>query len=293
MLFYNFILKVLIVINGLGAASGLVVDKHHVYAVADDDAHLYIYHKKKNEVIKVDLQPEVKAKGINKKDKPDFETISRFGDELYILGSGSKENRFDFITYNLVTKEVRNSNYKFLLNDFLEVSKLSVKDFNIEGFLTDGESTYFFNRGNGPAGVNGIFKVLGNVNDLQNKTIEFYSIQLPELNGEQTTFSDAILIDGKVLFTATVESKSTTQYNGEIKGSIIGELDLDYMRVTRWEKISDDRKIEGLALYKQSQKKYTLYLCEDNDDDSKKTNIFIYKYDLNNKNTNQELKSIY
>ena len=260
MLFYNFILKVLIVINGLGAASGLVVDKHHVYAVADDDAHLYIYHKKKNEVKKVDLQPEVKEKGINKKDKPDFETISRFGDELYILGSGSKENRFDFITYNTVTKEVRNSNYKFLLNDF---------------------------------GVNGIFKVLGNVNDLQNKTIEFYPIQLPELNGEQTTFSDAILIDGKVLFTATVESKSTTQYNGEIKGSIIGELDLDYMRVTRWEKISDDRKIEGLALYKQSQKKYTLYLCEDNDDDSKKANIFIYKYELNNKNTNQELKSIY
>ena len=58
MLFYNFILKVLIVINGLGAASGLVVDKHHVYTISDDKAHLYVYNKKKKEVDKVDLNPE-------------------------------------------------------------------------------------------------------------------------------------------------------------------------------------------------------------------------------------------
>ena len=86
------------------------------------------------------------------------------------------------------------------------------------------------------------------------------------------------MVDGKVLFTATVESKSTTQFNGEIKGSIIGELDLVAMEVTRWQKISDDKKIEGLALYKESGKNYTLYLCEDNDDDSNKASIYIYKY---------------
>ncbi len=283
MLFYHFILKVLIVINGLGAASGLVVDKHHVYAIADNDAHLYIYNKKKNNIEKIDLQPEIKSKEISKKDKPDFEAITRFGDHLYILGSGSKENRFDLISYNIKTKKVENDNYKSLFAKMLAVSGLSKKDFNIEGILTDGHCTYFFNRGNGPAGANGIYRVNGKLNNLDEESVDFYQIKLPQLNGETTTFSDAILVDGKVLFTATVESHSTTQYDGEIKGSIIGEIDLNTMQVIRWEKISDDRKIEGLALYKQSRKKYTLYLCEDNDDNTKKANIFIYKYQVGNK----------
>lgn len=278
MLFYNFILKVLIVINGLGAASGLVVDKHNVYTISDDDAHLYVYNKKKKEVEKVDLSPEIKSGSINKKDKPDFEAITKYDNHLYILGSGSKENRFDLISYDIKSKKVENDNYSYLLEEFLKISKLSKKDFNIEGIITDGHCTYFFNRGNGPAGVNGIYKVGGKINDLKNKSIEFFPINMPKLNNETTTFSDAILVDGKVLFTATVESKSTTQFNGEIKGSIIGELNLNTMEVMRWQKISDNKKIEGLALYKESRKNYTLYLCEDNDDDSEKASIYIYKY---------------
>ncbi|MFV0187966.1 hypothetical protein OBK20_11430 [Empedobacter falsenii] len=278
MLFYHFILKILIVINGLGAASGLVVDKRYVYTISDDDPHLFIYDKKKKEVEKINLNPEVKSEGSHKKDKPDFEAITKYNDHLYILGSGSKENRFDLISYNLKTKQVENKTYRDLFEKFLSVSKLSKKDFNIEGIITDGHCTYFFNRGNGPAAANGIYRVGGALNDLKNKPIDYFPITLPKLNNEITTFSDAIMVDGKILFTATVESKSTTQFNGEIKGSIIGELDLAIMEVTRWQKISDDKKIEGLALYKESRKNYTLYLCEDNDDDSKNASIYIYKY---------------
>ncbi|MFV0199035.1 hypothetical protein OBK01_12600 [Empedobacter falsenii] len=278
MLFYHFILKILIVINGLGAASGLVVDKRYVYTISDDNPHLFVYDKKKKEVEKINLNPEVKSEGSHKKDKPDFEAITKYKDHLYILGSGSKENRFDLISYNLKTKQVENETYRDLFEKFLSVSKLSKKDFNIEGIITDGHCTYFFNRGNGPAAANGIYRVGGALNDLKNKPIDYYPITLPKLNNEITTFSDAIMVDGKILFTATVESKSTTQFNGEIKGSIIGELDLAIMEVTRWQKISDDKKIEGLALYKESRKNYTLYLCEDNDDDSKNASIYIYKY---------------
>lgn len=278
MLFYHFILKILIVINGLGAASGLVVDKRYVYTISDDNPHLFVYDKKKKEVEKINLNPEVKSEGSLKKDKPDFEAITKYKDHLYILGSGSKENRFDLISYNLKTKQVENKTYRDLFEKFLSVSKLSKKDFNIEGIITDGHCTYFFNRGNGPAAANGIYRVGGALNDLKNKPIDYFPITLPKLNNEITTFSDAIMVDGKILFTATVESKSTTQFNGEIKGSIIGELDLAIMEVTRWKKISDDKKIEGLALYKESRKNYTLYLCEDNDDDSKNASIYIYKY---------------
>lgn len=278
MLFYHFILKILIVINGLGAASGLVVDKRYVYTISDDNPHLFVYDKKKKEVEKINLNPEVKSEGSHKKDKPDFEAITKYNDHLYILGSGSKENRFDLISYNLKTNQVENKTYRDLFEKFLSVSKLSKKDFNIEGIITDGHCTYFFNRGNGPAAANGIYRVGGALNDLKNKPIDYFPITLPKLNNEITTFSDAIMVDGKILFTATVESKSTTQFNGEIKGSIIGELDLAIMEVTRWQKISDDKKIEGLALYKESRKNYTLYLCEDNDDDSKNASIYIYKY---------------
>ncbi|MFV0192353.1 hypothetical protein OBK19_05915 [Empedobacter falsenii] len=278
MLFYHFILKILIVINGLGAASGLVVDKRYVYTISDDNPHLFVYDKKKKEVEKINLNPEVKSEGSHKKDKPDFEAITKYKDHLYILGSGSKENRFDLISYNLKTNQVENKTYRDLFEKFLSVSKLSKKDFNIEGIITDGHCTYFFNRGNGPAAANGIYRVGGALNDLKNKPIDYFPITLPKLNNEITTFSDAIMVDGKILFTATVESKSTTQFNGEIKGSIIGELDLAIMEVIRWQKISDDKKIEGLALYKESRKNYTLYLCEDNDDDSKNASIYIYKY---------------
>ncbi|MFV0178388.1 hypothetical protein OBK28_02230 [Empedobacter falsenii] len=278
MLFYHFILKTLIVINGLGAASGLVVDKRYVYTISDDNPHLFVYDKKKKEVEKINLNPEVKSEGSHKKDKPDFEAITKYKDHLYTLGSGSKENRFDLISYNLKTNQVENKTYRDLFEKFLSVSKLSKKDFNIEGIITDGHCTYFFNRGNGPAAANGIYRVGGALNDLKNKPIDYFPITLPKLNNEITTFSDAIMVDGKILFTATVESKSTTQFNGEIKGSIIGELDLAIMEVIRWQKISDDKKIEGLALYKESRKNYTLYLCEDNDDDSKNASIYIYKY---------------
>ncbi|GGF01497.1 hypothetical protein SAMN05443634_103230 [Chishuiella changwenlii] len=280
MLFFDLILKTLFVINGPGAASGLVIDQQYIYTIADNDATLYVYDKKKKKVENVDLKPEIKSQEITKGNKPDFEAITKYEDHIYVIGSGSKENRFDLISYNLNTKEIKNDNYKFLFSQFLEVSQLSEKDFNIEGIVADDNATYFFNRGNGPAKRNGIFRVDGKINDLRNKKVEFFPIELPEITNELTTFSDAILVNGKILFTATVELNSTTYHDGEIKGSIIGELDLETMNVVRWEKIVDNRKIEGLALKKKNKRKYIVYMCEDNDDDSKKATIYQYKYKI-------------
>jgi hypothetical protein len=280
MLFFDLILKALFVINGPGAASGLVIDQQYIYTIADNDATLYVYDKKKKKVENIDLKPEIKSQEITKGNKPDFEAITKYEDHIYVVGSGSKENRFDLISYNVNTKEIKNDNYKFLFSQFLEVSQLSEKDFNIEGIVADDNATYFFNRGNGPAKRNGIFRVDGKINDLRNKKVEFFPIELPEITNELTTFSDAILVNGKILFTATVELNSTTYHDGEIKGSIIGELDLETMNVVRWEKIVDNRKIEGLALKKKNKRKYIVYMCEDNDDDSKKATIYQYKYKI-------------
>jgi len=280
MLFFDLILKALFVINGPGAASGLVIDQQYIYTIADNDATLYVYDKKKKKVENVNLKPEIKSQEITKGNKPDFEAITKYEDHIYVVGSGSKENRFDLISYNVNTKEIKNDNYKFLFNQFLEVSQLLEKDFNIEGIVADDNATYFFNRGNGPAKKNGIFRVAGKINDLRNKKVEFFPIELPEITNELTTFSDAILVNGKILFTATVELNSTTYHDGEIKGSIIGELDLETMNVVRWEKIVDNRKIEGLALKKKNKRKYIVYMCEDNDDDSKKATIYQYKYKI-------------
>lgn len=280
MLFFDLILKALFVINGPGAASGLVVDQQYVYTIADNDAHLYVYDKKNKKVENIDLKPGTESKEITKSNKPDFEAITKYENHIYVIGSGSKENRFDLISYNINTKEIKNDNYSFLFDQFLEVAQFSKKDFNIEGIVADDNATYFFNRGNGPAKQNGIFRVAGKINDLRNKKIEFYPIELPSITNELTTFSDAILVDGKILFTATVELNSTTYHDGEVKGSIIGELDLETMRVIRWEKIFDNRKIEGLTLNKQNKRKYILYLCEDNDDDSTQAKIYQYKYKI-------------
>lgn len=284
MLFFDLILKALFVINGPGAASGLVIDQQYVYTIADNDATLYVYDTKKKKVEGIDLKPEIKSQEITKGTKPDFEAITKYEDHIYVIGSGSKENRFDLISYNINTKEIKNDSYKFLFDEFLEVSKLSKKDFNIEGVVADDNATYFFNRGNGPAKRNGIFRVAGKINDLRNKKVEFYPVQLPSISNELTTFSDAILVDGKILFTATVELNSTTYHDGEVKGSIIGELDLETMNIIHWEKIVDNKKIEGLSLNKNNKRNYTLYLCEDNDDDSKEATIYKYKYKIKKSN---------
>ena len=268
------ILKILILLQGFGAASGLVYHKNQLYIVADDKAMIFRYDFTTKNQENFPLETVIPISEMKKKDKLDLESIIYHKNHIYTLGSGSKENRNDFHVLNLK----KNSTNRYDVSDLYQTLRnqfnISAKDFNIEGFAFHKGKTYLFNRGNGENKLNGIFIFGGKPNEASLKKVVFVPIYLPIINGNLTTFSDAIIINNEIIFTATIEDKSTVQKDGEVKESIIGRINLKDFKVDKFHIIAKNRKIEGLTLFKETKEDYKFLLCEDNDDDSSESKIY-------------------
>ncbi len=76
------------------------------------------------------------------------------------------------------------------------VSELSDAQFNIEGAIYANETMVLFQRGNSKDSQNGIFLVPNNQKD----NIRYIPIILPTLDGIETTFTDAILVNDTIYF---------------------------------------------------------------------------------------------
>jgi hypothetical protein len=99
-------------------------------------------------------------------------------------------------------------------------------------------------------------------------------VSLPKIKHIETSFTDAILVDGKIYFLATAEDTTSTYDDGEILGSIIGRMNSETFEIEFTYKISDNHKFEGLTLYHKSETQIQLLICEDNDLDLLETNIY-------------------
>lgn len=273
----SLLLKIFILVQGLGAASGLVYHKNQIYLVSDDQAYIYQYDIKKEKQHKIELNTSVPAKEITKKNKLDFESIILINQKLYCLGSGSKANRNDMLVYDVKKKSSKRYDLTCLYQMIRSTFHIDEKDFNIEGIAYNNGYTYLFNRGNGPQKKNGIICIKGVPNNFDEKNIEFIPIALPILNGHQTTFSDALIVDNQIIYTATIEAESTVQQDGEVKESIIGALDIETFALKNYKIIAKNQKIEGITLKKKTSKNYHFLLCEDNDDDSDASKIYELK----------------
>ena len=155
-------------------------------------------------------------------------------------------------------------------------AKISPEDFNIEGVIYNGETWFFFNRGNGKTGKNVVFTVEGKnlVNEFQIISNEY---KLPKIKGVRTSFTDAILVEDKIYFLASAENSNSTYDDGEVLGSIIGRIDVKKMKIDFTQKISDTHKFEGLTLYKKSPNEIEFLLCEDNDTEVLEADIYQLK----------------
>jgi hypothetical protein len=151
-------------------------------------------------------------------------------------------------------------------------AELPQDDLNIEGAVYNGTEWFFFNRGNGAKGKNILFTVQG-----KNLTEEFNIIatefKLPKIKGIRSSFTDAILVKNKIYFLATAENTKSTYNDGEVVGSLIGSINLEKMKIDFTQKITDKLKLEGLTLYKETDKEITFLLCEDNDTSELKATI--------------------
>jgi len=265
-------------ITGIGSASGLVYKDNSLFIISDNGSFLYEYHIQEKELTKIKLF-ENSQENIPKKDKYDFESISLKGNKLHIFGSGSTSKREKGITYNLESKEIEEIDLSKLYKKTKQTASISDDNLNIEGALYYNEKWHLFQRGNGANSKNGIAILNDNFNE--NGTIEFITIQLPKIKNIETSFTDAILVEDKIYFLSTAEDTTSTYYDGEILGSLIGRIDIETMKIDFTQKISDENKFEGLTLYTNSNEKIEFFLCEDKDTQILET--VIYKLTLDKK----------
>ena len=271
-------LELLFQIIGIGSASGLVYKDNALWIIGDNSGFLYEYHIDSKDLNRHPLI-ENPSENILKKDKPDFEAITHFGEDLHIFGSGSTEKRNKMIQVNTGTKKIIATNdladlYAVMQN----FGKINPEDFNLEGAIYDGKSWYLFNRGNGISNKNVVFTIEGE-NLTDQFTILSNDYKLPKIKGVRTSFTDAILVENTIYFLATAEDTVSTYEDGEVLGSIIGSINLKTMKINFTKKISDSHKFEGLALYSHSTEKIEFLLCEDKDTDVLETDI--YKLTIN------------
>ena len=273
-------LELLFQIIGIGSASGLVYKDNALWIIGDNSGFLYEYHIDSKDLNRHPLI-ENPSENILKKDKPDFEAITHFGEDLYVFGSGSTEKRNKMVHVNAATKKIIASNDLAGLYAVMQsFGKVKPEDFNLEGAIYDGKSWYLFNRGNGSSNKNVVFTIEGE-NLTDQFTILSNDYKLPKIKGVRTSFTDAILVDNTIYFLATAEDTVSTYEDGEVLGSIIGTIDLKTMKIKFTKKISDSHKFEGLTLYSQSSEKIEFLLCEDKDTDVLETDIYKLSIDLN------------
>ena len=269
----NFQLQLLFKIIGLGSASGLLHHNNVILAISDNSSFLYEYNMQNNQLQKHALM-ELSQEGILKIDKPDFESITQHGNDIYIFGSGSTEKRKVMVQIDATTKEIiKTTNMQQLYTTMQSFGKINPEKFNLEGAIYNGENWLFFNRGNGKNSKNAIFTVTGeNLED--SFSILHNTIKLPKIKGVETSFTDAIMVNNKIYFLASAEDTYNTYDDGEVFGSIIGIINPETMKVEFTKKISNKAKLEGLALFSESEKEITFLICEDNDTEVLESNIY-------------------
>ena len=269
----NFTLTNLFTIKGISAASGLLFSQNVLFVISDSSSFLYQYDIEKNLLLKFPLVKEP-AENIPKQDKLDLESITQHGNQIIILGSGSTEKRTTMFTLDLSTDALQTQDLKPLYQKLKTVSELNDAQFNIEGAIYANETLVLFQRGNSEESQNGIFIVPNNQKD----NIRFIPIILPTLDGIETTFTDAILVNDKIYFLACAENTSSTYEDGEVLGSILGVMHAPTFEIMDIKLLSEHQKFEGITLYKNTDEAIEFLLCEDNDTELSES--IIYKLTL-------------
>lgn len=270
----QFSLEVLYTIIGIGAASGIYLADRFLYLIADNGSYLYEYDIQNQKIATTVIFQHSDSGFIPKKKKPDFEAMAYYANKLYIFGSGSTKKRNLMLTIDFHSKEIlATADMRPLYGAMQRLSGIESDDFNIEGVVFTGKKWLFFQRGNGPAGHNGIFTVIGN-NLHEDANLTYRDYQLPDIDGVAATFTDAVQVGNQVYFLAAAENSASVFYDGEITGSSIGRLNLDTMDIEFIKQISATHKFEGITVASETADTISFVLCEDNDQKMSQSQVY-------------------
>lgn len=277
----KFILDFFALITGIGAASGLHYHDGRLLIVSDNSNYLYEYHLDSKVLNKHLLLSSSSGKNeqVEKKDKMDLESITYHNGNYTLFPSGSEVNRT--LSFDIKSEDWSSINKRDLNSMYIQIRNLlhiPAEDFNIEGALFYRDMLLLFNRGNGPGKVNGIIKI-PNKGDTLNIAPAFIPMKLPDINGQITSFTDAVLVDDKIYFLAAAESGNSNYSDGKIGGSQFGIINPVDLKPEKIETISSEHKFEGITLYQATPEKYIFLLCED--PDNNQNNSVIYRLEIN------------
>ena len=273
----NFKLTNYFTIKGISAASGLVYSQNVLFVISDSSNFLYQYDIDKKLLLKFPLVKDAKE-NIEKAEKPDLESITQYGNQLIMLGSGSTAKRNTMFTLDLGSDALQSQDLSTLYQKLKDVGSLTDDQLNIEGAIYAHQTMLLFQRGNSKNSRNGIFIIPNNQED----GIRFVPISLPTLDDIETTFTDAILIGDKIYFLACAENTESTYEDGEVLGTILGIMHAPTFEIIDVQLLSEHQKFEGITLYKESENELEFLLCEDNDTET--TEAEIYKLTLKTEN---------
>ena len=257
-------LSLLFKIIGLGSASGLIYHNNNLTLIGDNSGFLYTYNIKTKKLSTHALLENAQP-NIEKKLKPDFEALTQFENSIYIFGSGSTENRNKMLQVDATTKKIiQNTDLTNLYLSLQSFGNIKPNDFNIEGAIFNGTTWYLANRGNGKKTKNIIFTITGKSFDDEIQILS-NKFKLPKLSGVKTSFTDLVLVQDKIYFLAAAEDTDSTFFDGEIKGTIIGCIDIKTMTLDFTKQISSTQKFEGITVFNESATQISFLLCQDND----------------------------
>lgn len=271
----KFKLDLFIKIIGISSASGLIYNNDILYIISDNSNYLYEYAINTSDLKKhLLIENEAVNENVPKKIKSDFEAITKHDDDIFVVGSGSTVTRNKMIQLSEVQKKILQAHD--LTDLYLSMqyfAGISAEELNIEGVLFTGEKWYFFQRGNGKNAKNGIFTIESPY-FTQGYSMLYSSYTLPKINGVQSSFTDAILVDDYFYFLASAEDSKSTYLDGTVLGSSIGTINAKTMKLKKVVTISEQHKFEGITLYKNSDKDIEFLLCEDQDNELMESQIF-------------------
>lgn len=271
----KFKLDLFVKIIGISSASGLIYNNDILYIISDNSNYLYEYALNTSDLKKhILIENEVINENVPKKIKSDFEAITKFDDDIFVVGSGSTEKRQKMIQISEAKKTIlQNYDLTDLYLSMQYFSGISAEEFNIEGVIFTGEKWYFFQRGNGKNAKNGIFTV-NSPYFTQGYTLFYNEYKLPKIKEVTTSFTDAILVDNTFYFLASAEDSQSTYLDGTVMGSSLGTINAKTMKLKKVVTITDQHKFEGITLYKNSDKTIEFLLCEDQDNELMESQIF-------------------
>lgn len=217
-----------------------------------------------------------------KNKKHDFEALTSIMWEndsaLFIFGSGSKLEQRNY--GRLIQFGLEPSVTEFDLVDFYakikDEAKLDDDEFNLEAATIIDDKLYLLNRGkNKVISMKTADFISFLLKDKEKLKMKVTNIDLPSIDGVQAGFSGASadVLNGNLIFTASVENTSDWINDGAVLGSYIGVIEIDKLRdhyiphfsLLTKNGVADHLKVESIAVVSSVNKTLKCVIVTDSD----------------------------